>query len=236
MGNIIGQPLEGYVAGQINARQTLHGSGVKSNDNERNPDQINILNSNTAWIKLASGVSIDDDNVLKKLGFSQTENANLKGMGLAKKYVLYAGTSQYNNGTLSQREGFRPPTFESVYKDSELKGAIARDSEDSSYIYSRNLNSQGLHESDSGYAPMPGIISAEIKALTRGSLEKAFIKIKAQNRQQLDILDLLYMRLGYTVLLEWGNSLYTDDGVNKQVVRNTIIEDKFFQHSGKRSY
>jgi hypothetical protein len=240
MGNIIGQPLDGYVAEQINARQILHGSGVRSNDNERNPDQINILNSNTAWIKLASGVSIDPNGPgmqkLKDLGFTETERSNLSGMGLAKKYVLYAGTSQYNNGTLSQREGFRPPTFESVYKDSELKGAIARDSEDSSYIYSRNLNSQGLHESDSGYAPMPGIISAEIKALNRGSLEKAFIKIKAQNRQQLDILDLLYMRLGYTVLLEWGNSLYTDDGINKKVVRNTIIEDKFFQYEGKRSY
>jgi hypothetical protein len=83
---------------------------------------------------------------------------------------------------------------------------------------------------------MPGIISAEIKSLNRGSLEKAFIKIKAQNRQQLDILDVLYMRLGYTVLLEWGNSLYTDNGVSKQVVRNTAIEDHFFKYEGKRSY
>jgi len=61
MGNVIGQPLEGYVANQIKARQTLHGSGVRFDFNERNPDQLNILNSNTAWIKLASGVSIDDD-------------------------------------------------------------------------------------------------------------------------------------------------------------------------------
>ena len=240
MGNIIGQPLDGYVVDQINARQVLHGSGVRFDQNERNPDQINILNSNTSWIKLASGVSIDPDGPgmqkLKDLGFTEAERSNLSGMGLAKKYVLHAGTSQYSNGTLSQREGFRPPTFESVYRDDELKGAISRDTEDSSYIYSRNLNGSGLHTSDAGYAPMPGIISAEIKALNRGSLEKAFIKIKAQNRQQLDILDLLYMRLGYTVLLEWGNSLYTDDGVNKKVVRNTIIEDKFFQYGGKRSY
>lgn len=228
MGNIIGQPLEGYVAAQINARQALHGSGVKFDANERNPDQINILNSNTAWIKLASGVYIDDDSVLKNLGFTPTEKANLRGMGLAKKYVLYAGTSQYVNGTLSQREGFRPPSFG--------KDSIARDAEDSSYIYSRTLTAGGLHTADSGYAPMPGIISAEIKALNRGSLEKSFIRIKAQNRQQFDIIDILYMRLGYTVLLEWGNSLYTDDGTNKQVVRNTIIEDKFFQHEGKRSY
>ena len=227
MGNIIGQPLEGYVANQIKARQTLHGSGVRFDFNERNPDQLNILNSNTAWIKLASGVSIDDDERLKSLGFSSSERASLLGMGLAKKYILYAGTSAYENGTLSQRDGFKPPSFE---------GSIARDAEDSSYIYSRNLNLDGKHAADTGYAPMPGIISAEIKALNRGSLEKAFIKIKAQNRQQLDILDVLYMRLGYTVLLEWGNSLYTDDGVNKQVVRNTTIEDHFFKFGGKRSY
>jgi hypothetical protein len=232
MGNVIGQPLDGYVIDQINARQTLHGSGVRFNENERNPDQINILNSNTAWIKLASGVSIDPDGPgmqkLKDLGFTESERSNLSGVGLAKKYVLHAGISQYNNGTLSQREGFNPPSFGN--------DSIARDTEDSSYIYSRNLNSQGLHTADAGYAPMPGIISAEIKALNRGSLEKAFIKIKAQNRQQLDILDILYMRLGYTVLLEWGNSLYTDDGVNKKIVRNTIIEDRFFKFSGKRSY
>jgi len=232
MGNIIGQPLDGYVIDQINARQALHGSGVRFNENERNPDQINILNSNTAWIKLASGVSIDPDGPgmqkLKDLGFTESERSNLSGIGLAKKYVLHAGISQYNNGTLSQREGFNPPSFGN--------DSIARDAEDSSYIYSRNLNSQGLHTADAGYAPMPGIISAEIKALNRGSLEKAFIKIKAQNRQQLDILDILYMRLGYTVLLEWGNSLYTDDGVNKKIVRNTIIEDKFFKLEGKRSY
>jgi len=228
MGNVIGEPLDKYVAEQINARQTLHGSGVRFNKNARNSDQLNILNSNTAWIKLASGVYIDTEERLKTLGFSSSERTSLLGMGLAKKYVLYSGTSTYENGTLSQREGFRPPTFG--------ENSIARDAEDSSYIYSRNLTEAGLHRGDSGYAPMPGIISAEIKALNRGSLEKAFIKIKAQNRQQLDILDVLYMRLGYTVLLEWGNSLYTDDGVNKQVVRNTIVEDKFFKFSGKRSY
>ena len=227
MGNIIGQPLEGYVANQIKARQTLHGSGVRFDFNERNPDQLNILNSNTAWVKLASGVSIDSEERLKNLGFSSSERASLLGMGLAKKYILYAGTSAYENGTLNQRDGFKPPSFE---------GSIARDAEDSSYIYSRNLNLDGKHAADTGYAPMPGIISTEIKALNRGSLEKAFIKIKAQNRQQLDILDVLYMRLGYTVLLEWGNSLYTDDGVNKQVVRNTAIEDHFFKFGGKRSY
>jgi len=233
MGNIIGQPLDGYVAKQIEARQKLHGSGVRIKENIRTEDQLNIINSNTSWIKLASGVSISDEERLKELGFTTPERANLLGRGLAQKYVLFNGTSEYDNGVLTQRQGFRPSNFESV----DAGGAIVRDNEDSSYIYSRYRNAGNeTHGSDSGYNPMPGIINMEVKALNRGSLEKAFVKIKAQNRQQLDILDTLYMRLGYTVLLEWGNTLYTTDGGDKQVVRNTIIEDKFFELEGNRSY
>jgi hypothetical protein len=91
---------------------------------------------------------------------------------------------------------------------------------------------------DFGYTPIPGIISADIKALTRGSLKKATVKFKVHNKQQFDIVDVLYMRLGYTVLLEWGNSMYTSNGTNRQLVQQTIIEDsvRFFSsgyESGK---
>jgi hypothetical protein len=220
MGNIIGEPLDGYVTNQIKARQTLHGSGVRFNFNERTSDQINILNSNTAWVKLASGVSISKDR-LGNIGFNESEKSELDGMGLAEKYVLYAGVSSYSDNKLTQRQGFNP-SF--------------NDTENSSYIYSKNVNNSGNQGADMGFVPMPGIISMETKALNRGSLEKAFVKIKAHNKQQFDIIDVLYMRLGYTVLLEWGNSIYTDDGLNKKTVRNTIIEDKFFKLGSNRSY
>jgi hypothetical protein len=82
---------------------------------------------------------------------------------------------------------------------------------------------------------MPGIESADIKTLTRGSLKKATVKLTANNKQQFDIIDLLYMRLGYTVLLEWGNSIYTTNGLDKEILRNTLIEDMFFNVS-KGSY
>jgi hypothetical protein len=83
---------------------------------------------------------------------------------------------------------------------------------------------------------MPGIISADIKTLTRGSLKKATVKLTANNKQQFDIIDILYMRLGYTVLLEWGNSIYTTNGEDKEILRNTLIEEKFFQSYGSDSY
>jgi hypothetical protein len=41
---------------------------------------------------------------------------------------------------------------------------------------------------------MPGILSANIKTETRGSLKTATVNIKAWNRTQFDIIDVLYLR------------------------------------------
>ena len=204
---IVGEELQGYVIDQINARQKLHGSGAGPDVyNVRNDQQINLLNSNTSWVKLASGISVSG-SLLSEINV----DPSLSGMGLAKRYILSSGFSRLEGERLDQREGFLPQQ------------------PDSSYTY-------GTY----GYSPMPGIESVDIKALNRGSLKKATVKIKANNKQQFDIIDLLYMRLGYTVLLEWGNSLYTPDGVTRDVVRGTLIEDpqRFFSsgYGSKKSY
>jgi len=208
---VIGEELEGYVQDQINARQTLHGSGVGHTGTLRTDKQINLLNSNTSWIKLASGVSISESNRLTELNI----DPKFIGMGLAKNNILFSGISKISSQTvegksytqLEQREGFLP-----------------RDA-NSSYTYG-----------SFGFSPMPGIISADIKTLTRGSLKKATVKLTANNKQQFDIIDLLYMRLGYTVLLEWGNSIYTTNGTDKEILRNTLIEDMFFNTESNSSY
>lgn len=211
---IIGEKLPGYVIDQIKQRQSsnLHGSGV--NTEFRTDNQLNVLNSNTSWIKLASGVSITNVSRLKDIGFTQTEaEANLR-LGLAKNNILYGGIAKLTDAPgrkfdkLQQRSGFLP-----------------RDA-NSSYTY-------GSY----GFSPMPGIESADIKTLNRGSIKKATVKLKANNRQQFEILDLLYMRLGYTVLLEWGNSLFIDNEYGqKTVLRSTLIEDMFFQKESNGSY
>jgi hypothetical protein len=209
---IIGEELPSYVITQINLRQDLHGSGV--NTTLRDPNQLNVLNSTTSWIKLASGVSVTDGSRLSKIGFNQTQVEQNLRLGLAKNNILFGGTAKLTDvegrkfDKLQQRSGFLP-----------------RDAE-SSYTY-------GSY----GFSPMPGIESADIKTLNRGSIKKATVKLKANNRQQFEILDLLYMRLGYTVLLEWGNSLYIDNKrKSKTVLRNTLVEEFFFQTESNTSY
>ena len=84
---IIGEELEDYVINQINRRQSLHGSGV--NTTFRSDNQLNVLNSTTSWIKLASGVSITDSARLKEIGFSQTQVEANTGLNLAKNNILF---------------------------------------------------------------------------------------------------------------------------------------------------
>ena len=62
-----------------------------------------------------------------------------------------------------------------------------------------------------GYTIPPGIISADIKAQNRGSLREANIQIKCHNKKQFNIISKLYLRLGYSMLLEWGWSYYYDN-------------------------
>ena len=215
---VIGEKLENYVIKQINARQTLHGSGVGHTGTLRTDKQINLLNSNTSWIKLASGVSVSEAR-LKDINIDDI--SNLKDMGLAKNNILFSGTSK-----LSSRDVFNSTTqkTEEQFFLQQREGFLPRD-DNSSYTYG-----------SFGFSPMPGIHSADIKTLTRGSLKKATVKLTANNKQQFDIIDLLYMRLGYTVLLEWGNSIYTTNGEDKQILRNTLIEEKFFESAGSDSY
>ena len=88
-----------------------------------------------------------------------------------------------------------------------LKGGIARNG------FITNSNAYGLGGTEFGLRAMPGLTKASIKTETRGALKTATVNIKANNRTQFDIIDLLYMRLGYSILLEWGNTSYfTNDG------------------------
>jgi hypothetical protein len=218
MGNVIGEPLERYVVEQINARQYLHGTGVRTTT--RSDVQINLLNSNTSWIKLGSAISVSSDR-LEDIGFTHTEREIYKGMGLAKNNILFGGTS-----TLGQNEAIG--NSGKVYKYDALQqreGFLPRDP-NSSYTYDPKF----------GFSPMAGIESIDVKTLNRGSLKKATVKLKANDRSQFNIIDLLYLRLGYTVLLEWGNSIYTPDGINKILVRNTLMEELFFDKTQNGSY
>ena len=63
-----------------------------------------------------------------------------------------------------------------------------------------------------GYRPMPGIQSVSIESQPPlGAVNSAVVKIKAWNLNQLSMIDILYFRLGFSMLLEWGHSVFVDN-------------------------
>jgi hypothetical protein len=68
-----------------------------------------------------------------------------------------------------------------------------------------------------GIRPMPGITSIDVKSKSAyGSLREVTINFQCWDINQLEELELLYMRPGYTALVEWGWTPYLDNANNLQ--------------------
>ena len=72
-----------------------------------------------------------------------------------------------------------------------------------------------------GIVPMPGITKMNIRTKSAyGSLREAKVDFTCHNLRQLAVLELLYMKPGYPVLLEWGWDPYIYKKNNKITVEN----------------
>lgn len=129
---------------------------------------------------------------------------------VAKQFVLFNGTAS-------------PPLINA--QDSlNLRGGVSFINDDIS-----PNKAYGIGGNEFGINPMMGITSATINYENRGSIRKANIKIKAFNKNQFNIIDALYLRLGFTMLLEWGHSMYflKDENENEILLKTstTLTED-----------
>jgi hypothetical protein len=206
--NIVGKNHLPYVQKQIKARQKI--LGKNSNSPEFIGNYNSWANGKSAWVRLASSVDIADQQILVYNSGSSTWNTasdnganfrsqyldlpDYKGAELSKELVLQGGTvnsSDLNTGNLK---------FGVTNNTSNLPN--------SGFNY-------GFGGTEFGLVPMPGITSFDSKTNNKGSLRFANITIQANNRKQFEYLESVYLRLGYTMLLEWGNSSYPiseDDG------------------------
>ena len=197
--NIVGKDHLKYVKSQINARQGILGKSLKE------PEDIVWENGRTSWVKLMSSVNISDEQVLKydKENFkdilvsnsgSEFRNQYLGiedyfGQSLAETNILSAGLTDYNTMRFGVSE--------------------ANNSNPS------NLDMYGYGGNEFGLKPTPGITSFSSNTNNNGSLRTAQFQFITHNKNQFNYLETLYLRLGYTMLLEWGNSKFpiaNDDG------------------------
>ena len=183
LSNVIGAPFSDYVLHQLYTRAARNSTVNRSNE------EVLFLANKTSWTRLVSSVNISNDVLgltYKNLGVNYSTPE-----GLAKGWILEAGTSKQNGNGITLREGLGP---------------------DGAYGLG------GIEEL--GYRPMPGLTSVQIETTGRlGSLRQATINFKVWNMNQLNVIEALYFRLGYSMLLEWGHTQY-------------FANDNTFQRSG----
>lgn len=184
--NILGQPFAPWVTNQINVRQSSLG-------NSTNLTNTNLISqySKTPWIRLASTVNITEveEGVYSKLTSYGINGDLIKGPDLAKNFMLFGGTSN-DSGSLSVGLNSNNQLYSGAYG----WGGISDDN--------------GMTR---GYVPMPGIVNANVQYYNNGALSKATINMKCYSRNQLALLDVLYMRPGYNLLLEFGHTVYLNN-------------------------
>jgi hypothetical protein len=189
MSNIVGEGFNPIIVKQIDQRQKVYGSVNRTNE------ELSYLNARTGWVKLVSSVDLIDSDIRGGFGVG--------GSNLAQENVLFNGTTN---------ESPDKGALETYQRGGIWNGESTINGENINQPY--NYYAYGMGGTDYGLRPMPGIKSATIKTETRGSIKTAEVKIQANNRQQFDVIDLLYMRLGFSILLEWGNSSYFNNDNN----------------------
>jgi len=112
----------------------------------------------------------------------------LKGDELSKKYILQGGVLNHLGGADSYvlRSGVGP---------------------DGAY---------GIGGTDFGLVPMPGLTNISIKTGGKlGTLKETTFDFVCHNIEQLNIMEALYMKLGFGVLVEWGHTYYINNDTEK---------------------
>ena len=197
--NIAGGPFQTYVEKQIKARKEfLSESHIKT-------EQKHLLyyNNRNSFFRITSNTNLDKSHPISL-------KYNMSGKSLAEKYILQGGLVE------KKIVGENKEDFTNFSEDNNQ-------SNDSKYnIRNRGgIGNNGLYnllpEKPLGYKPIPGISSISISTAGKlGTLHYADIKFICYDINQLEIMDALYMKLGFSIVIEWGHSLYIDDDKNLQ--------------------
>lgn len=85
-----------------------------------------------------------------------------------------------------------------------------------------------------GVRPMPGITNFRIDSKNRfGTLREATVDFQAWSVEQLTDLEQLYLRPGFTVLLEWGHSMYLTNSGRVETMPPSTVENYFTDGKSK---
>lgn len=202
--NIIGVTLPDWIIGQLKIRSK------QGSLDSRNTDNVRYLEGKNAWVRLVSSVNVndrEDQEYFRSLGVNIQDETSL-----AKEYVLFGGTSKYlNKNSYQLRSG-----ISGVTPDLPLGGQYSPLGKSETQKY--------------GFRPMPGITNVNIETQGRlGSVRSATINFKCWDKDQLDVIDALYFKLGYTMFLEWGQTYFYKSSDQSKILSSELYSINPFE-------
>ena len=168
---------------------------------QKTADDLVVFNSSTPWIRLSSSIEIGADRAKTLATNLGINQSEVVGRNLAKNLVLFAGTS--DGADLSNR-----------------KGGVG---------YGLKSSYGFLSSPKQGYRPMPGVTGISASYKNNGTLKQAQVNLTCFTREQFEAIEAIYLRLGYTMLLEWGHSLYFDNKGKKQNMSSLEVPNILFK-------
>lgn len=168
---------------------------------------LKYLTSNTGWVMLSSGVNTLTSEEEELLLDQQNRNTITGDPSSAKNTILMGGTTQLT-GTLS--------------------GGISETG--------NNNPAYKYYAESTGYRPMTGIVGLSVESKnTFGTLREAEVKIIAWSLEEFEKIERLYLRPGFTMLLEWGHSFAIDNKSKEIAIGSGIFNEGFFRNDIKRT-
>ena len=197
------------------------------------------LSQKTCVIRMASGGDLTDEGAVE-LGFDKKyfSDSQIKGSGLARRFVLMGGTLAIDRSTeqfenTKYKESQKARVDKVVGKTWEKGYSKQKSIRKEKYTYNLAKRTGGIAGTGGanfgtsygdptiasaagtdnyGAVPMPGISKMSVATKSAyGSLREATVEFHCHNQRQLQALELLYMRPGIPILLEWGWSQWIDN-------------------------
>lgn len=199
----VGSKISNEVVAQIEARKAIVGKQTG-----RTSDDLLYLNSKTGWVRLSSGVNTITDEEAE-LFVEQEGRINITGDNRLAGYNILQGGLLNPNRTL--RQGI----------DTEPSTTAQNLSSANQAAYRNRANSTGIR-------PMPGITGLSVQSKnTYGTLREAEVKLIVWTLEDFEMIERIYLRPGFTMLLEWGHTLFVNNqgGIEKNI---KTVGNKFF--------
>lgn len=222
MSNLTGQPFRQGVKKQVIARQKALAGGkilAQTAESGGGGSLLPISNKDlqysvtkTPFLRLASSVNLTnkgsdnttiENSVLNRLVKAGVPKELIENDQLAKNFILQAGAVSVD--------------------DSLNFSGLNAGLNNGKSLFNGSYGWGGSKER--GYVPMPGLTNAAINFYNNGALSKTTIQLRCYSKQQFQLLDVLYLRPGYTLLLEWGWSQYLDNDTEELVSVNEFLSD-----------